>query len=142
MNVFGETIYAYLGGDYENYKSVWTKEEFEKIVKKYYPLTLLDKNNRLVICSNWSSLERDYAEGKVDYLYIPTINVFNNDKSICVKKIKKLQEINKSPIVIFVLENISTLDSDMEKRIMSFNGFNKIVRFFRRCIMSIGIRRK
>ncbi len=130
IDMISEKVAAYIGLNNKYYKWELTEIQFEKIIKRLYPTFDWEQNRcELKIYSDWLSLEKDCAESKIDYLFISTIDVFN-DISLCIKKLKKLKEMNKPPLVYFVLEDICSFEKDFEDSILLSNRAKELVRFF------------
>ncbi len=125
-----EKFAAYIGLNNKYYKWELTNIQFEKIVKRLYPtFNWVENCCEIKFYSDWLSLERDCVARKIDCLFISTIDVFN-DISLCIKKIKKLKELNKPPLVYFVLEDICSLEKDFEDSILLSHRAKELVRFF------------
>lgn len=131
-----DNIAVYLGFDCKYYKSEWTNIEFEKIIKKFcWKLNWgegLDwqSGDNLKVYPNWLSLEKDCELGKIDCLFIPTIDVFNNDISLCLKKMKKLKEMGNPPLIYFVLEDICSREEYFYDSIRSSYAAKALVRIY------------
>lgn len=128
--MFSEKVAAYIGLNNQLNKWELTDVQFEKIIKRLYPTFLWEENSCVLkIYSNWLLLEKDCAEGKIDYLFISTIDVFS-DISLCIKKVNKVKGMDKPPLIYFVLEDICSMDTDFEDSIMSSHRAKELVRFF------------
>ena len=86
--------------------------------------------DNLKVYPNWLSLEKDCELGKIDCLFIPTIDVFNNDISLCLKKMKKLKEMGKPPLIYFVLEDICSREEYFYDSIRSSYAAKALVRIY------------